>query len=227
LGSVKAAAEEFNSKENVLHVLINNGGVMAPPSDQITVQGYDLQFGTNVLGHMYFTQLLIPALLLGAKSSSDGKARVVNVSSSGHLFGQLNFNTFKDGPTRRRQTKPTLYSQSKFGNVVFASELARRYGDQGIVSTALNPGNLRSDLYRNVPGIAAVLLNALWLHPTPLGALTQLWAGTSEEGANLNGKYLIPWARIGEARTSTQDPELGKELWKWADEQIESFNSSL
>src|ERR1700683_4380691 len=65
-------------KENELHVLFNNGGVMVPPIEQLTEDGYDLQFGTNVVGHYYFTMLLMPVLLAGTETSGDGKARVVN-----------------------------------------------------------------------------------------------------------------------------------------------------
>ncbi|CUA69446.1 hypothetical protein RSOLAG22IIIB_14011 [Rhizoctonia solani] len=83
LASVRKAVEEFKSKEHQLHVLFNNAGVMAPPVDQRTVDGYDLQFGTNVLGHYFFTTLLLPTLIHTAKTSpvAHGHARVVNTSS--------------------------------------------------------------------------------------------------------------------------------------------------
>ncbi|GLB38375.1 putative NAD-P-binding protein [Lyophyllum shimeji] len=219
LPTIKAGAEEFLRKEKELHILFNNAGVMHPPVEEVTAQGYDLQFGTNVLGHFYLTKLLLPALLAGAKTSPDGKARVVNTSSSAHVAGSLDFNTFRDSPKRRKCSRFSLYAQSKFGNVVFANELARRYGDQGIVSTALNPGNIKSDLQRYTVQPFRGLLRSV-LYCTPQGALTQLFAGTSPQGADLNGKYLVPWARIGRARATTQDPELGKQLWTWADEQV-------
>ncbi|KAG5652888.1 hypothetical protein H0H81_003251 [Sphagnurus paluster] len=198
---------------------------MAPPIEQVTAQGYDLQFGTNFLGHYYLTTLLLPALLAGAKSSADGKARVVNTSSMAHIAGALDYNTFKDSPKRKKSSTINLYNQSKFANIVFSNELARRYGDQGIVSTALNPGNLRSDLQRHVtlPGAIAALVHKLFLHPTPLGALTQLYAGTSVEGKTFNGKYLIPWARIGSAISAANDPQQSKQLWEWAEEQVASI----
>jgi len=124
---------------------------------------------TFLLGHYYFTTLLIPALLAGAKSSPDGKARVVNTSSSASvLTSGVNFNTLKDTPARKKYSTSSLYAQSKLvgvsvhtrmvpftnwvhqGNVLFSNELQRRYGDQGIVSTSLNPGNLKSDLQRHL-----------------------------------------------------------------------------
>ena len=88
-------------------------GVMRPPIEQLTADGYDLQFGTNVLGHFYFTKLLLPTLLSTAKVAPDGHVRIVTVSSSGHMFAKLNFNTFKDGPARKAVGSDMLYMQSK------------------------------------------------------------------------------------------------------------------
>ncbi|KAF8799007.1 NAD(P)-binding protein [Phlegmacium glaucopus] len=220
LHSIKTAAEDFMSKEKELHVLFNNAGVMVPPVEQVTVQGYDLQFGTNVLGHFYFTKLLLPTLLAAAKTSPDGKARIVNTSSLGHIFSSgLDFNTFKDGPARKKKGIQTLYAQSKLGNVHVSNEFAKRYGEQGIVSTSLNPGNIKSDLQRHISPFEYLMV-AFLLQPLPYGALTQLWVGTSPEGAELNGKYLIPWARVGKATSVANDPKLSGELWTWLEEQV-------
>jgi len=221
LKGIKAAAEEFLSKETQLHVLFNNAGVMVPPVEQLTADGYDLQFGTNVLGHFYFTKLLLPTLIATAKTSSDGKARVVNTSSLGHIFNGVNFNTLKDSPTRRRTLTQVLYHQSKRGNVIYATELARRYGDQGIVSTSLNPGNISTDLQRHA-GVVTRLITEIITYQPKYGALTQLWAGTAPWGATMNGKYLRPWARLGYPHPDSQDPELGKQLWTWLEEQVEN-----
>ena len=80
----------------------------------LTVDGYDMQFGTNVLGHFFFTQLLLPALAEGAKSAPDGYARVVNTSSSGtYLSHGLNFATFVASPERVKLGTKQLYAQSK------------------------------------------------------------------------------------------------------------------
>ena len=98
---------------NAKHVLRVHSGVMWPAIDMLTADGYDLQFGTNVLGHFYFTELLTPALLAGAKASSDGRARVVATSSSGAYLGALNYSTFKDTPERKKLSKEELYYQSK------------------------------------------------------------------------------------------------------------------
>lgn len=92
-----------------------------------------------VPGHMYFTQLLLPALLLGAKSSPDGKARVVNTSSSGHLFGSLDFNTLKGGPGRNKHSSSFFYLQSKLvslGFRLFLLALVSRLYSQRIRGTS-------------------------------------------------------------------------------------------
>ena len=72
-----------------------------------------MQWGTNVVGHYYFTELLIPALLAGVKSAPDQHARVITTASSGAYFDTLHWDTFKDTPERKKQTKQTLYFQSK------------------------------------------------------------------------------------------------------------------
>ncbi|KAF9780976.1 NAD(P)-binding protein [Thelephora terrestris] len=224
LKSVKTAAEDFLKNESELHILFNNAGVMWPPSDQLTVDGYDMTWGTNVLGPFYFTKLLLPALFKA--SVPENKSRVVNTSSAGSIAGLsysgsgLNFATFKDSPVRRKYGTQVLYTQSKLGNVVFAQEFARRFGDK-IISTALHPGVIRSELARTVADLEGPRLQffaRLVLYPTSQGALTQLWAGTSPEGADLNGEYLVPWARVGKPRSN--DPSLGKELWNWLEEQV-------
>ncbi|KAJ7695142.1 NAD-P-binding protein [Mycena rosella] len=202
LKSVKAAAEEFQSQEPKLDVLYNNGqanntlrvlGVMFPPWEKTTVDGYDLQFGTNVLGHFYLTKLLLPQLIAGAQSSSDGKARVINTSSMGHQ-----------------------------GNVVFSNELARRYADQGIVSISLHPGNIKTDLSRHSSSMEKAMTGWM-LYPVSLGVLTQLYAGTTPEAAQLNGKYMIPWARVGKAHKDTDKPEQAVKLWEWLEAQVKDL----
>ncbi|KAJ7186818.1 NAD-P-binding protein [Mycena filopes] len=219
LDSVAKAAKTFQEKESRLDVLYNSAGIMIPPIDQTTRQGYDLQFGL-LLGHFYFTKLLLPLLLSTAKST--GKARIISVSSGAHHFSGLNFATFKDGPERRKASTHRLYIRAEqICMLLCSAELARRYGDQGIVSIAMNPGNVATPLQREITGISASIAS-LMLHPVrPNGIITHVWAGTAEETAGYNGKYLIPWARLGKPRRDTQDPAIGEQLWTWLNEQVE------
>ncbi|KAJ7504325.1 hypothetical protein B0H11DRAFT_2349868, partial [Mycena galericulata] len=221
LKTIKTSAAEFLEREPELNVLFNNGGVMMPPIEDRTSDGYDLQFGTNVLGPFYFTKLLLPALIAGAKSSPDGKARVVNTSSGMHLMNKLHFKVIQDDNKRKKAGTQLLYSLSKFGFVTYSAELARRYGTEGLVVTSLHPGVIKTDLHRHMTGaLGSSIMEKTVLHDVSYGALTQLYAGTTVQGAELNGKYLIPWARIGKPHPGTQDPRLGSELWNWMEEQV-------
>ncbi|KAI0642276.1 NAD(P)-binding protein [Trametes meyenii] len=222
LASVRTAAEELLSLEQELHVLFNNAGVMWRPVEETTADGYDMQFGTNVLGHFYLTKLLMPALLRGAASSPDGRARVVATSSGYAYVGRMRLDTLADGPARRKVSTEDLYNQSKLGDVLVAFELARRYGAQGIVSTALHPGVLKTDLLSHVKGIMHAFYDSM-MFPAPMGALTPLYAGTSPEGAELNGKFLIPWARVANCpNKAAYDETLAKQLWEWLEEQVKT-----
>jgi len=213
LSSVKAAAEAFQQLESKLDVLINNAGVMIPDPKAITAEGYDLQFGVNVVGHFYFTQLLIPQLVAA------GSSRIVNLSSHGHiLVDGINWDTVRDGPERQKAKPLDLYNQSKFANVVLACEFARRYGDKGIVSTSVHPGLIVTNLGRTMSPTVVKLVGYISYNAAQ-GALTSLWAATSPETANANGKYLIPWARFGKAHPNTSNHEVGTELWSWLEQQ--------
>ena len=88
-------------------------GVMWTPIEQLSEEGYDLQWGTNVVGHFYFAQLLMPALLAGAQTSPDHHARVITTSSSGAYLQTLEYDTFRDGRARRELGSTQLYYQSK------------------------------------------------------------------------------------------------------------------
>ncbi|KAA1477766.1 NAD(P)-binding protein [Dentipellis sp. KUC8613] len=223
LESVRKAANEFLGLETQLHVLFNNAAVMACPMDDLSKQGYDLQFATNVMGHFFLTELLMPALRAAAASSPDKKARVITTSAAANYLYTINWDSFKDGPARRAMDINELYYQSKHANVVVAREVARRYGHEGIVSISLNPGNLRTDLQRYLSGFRKAWIDRI-LYPAPMGALTQLWAGTSPETADFNGKQARSvLLMLGEARKETGDPEVGKRLWDWLEEQCEPF----
>ncbi|KAI0823262.1 NAD(P)-binding protein [Trametes gibbosa] len=226
LASVKKAAQGFLAKEHELHILFNNAGVMFPPIKEVTKDGYDLQFGTNVIGHFYFTELLVPALIAGAQTSPDHHARVVTTSSSSAYVGKMRFDTFKDGPARRKLARDELYGQSKLGNAIVANQTAKRYKDKGIIAISVNPGNIQSDLQRHMPTVVRKMMYATILHPTPQGALTQLFAGTMPDALNYNGEFLIPWARLGKCKAEAYDDELGGRLWNWLEGEVKAFEAS-
>ncbi|KAI5114717.1 hypothetical protein M0805_009885, partial [Coniferiporia weirii] len=130
------------------------------------------------------------------------------------------------GEKRRRGLGPdVLYYQSKCGVVMVANEFARRYGSEGIITTSLHPGTIHSELGRHWPAMQRILTGVfIKLRPTALGAITQLYAGTAPNGKDLNGKYLIPWARVGKARDDMLDEKLSGKLWDWLEQQIDVSN---
>ncbi|KAJ7114654.1 NAD(P)-binding protein [Mycena crocata] len=211
LDSVRAAAEDFLAREKRCDILYNNGGVMTTPPDMLTTQNYDLQFGTNVLGHFFFTELLIPALR-ASHAASGIPARIVNISSWGHNLAPgptgFLFDTLRKSEARDRQIKSwggimapwRLYGQSKLGNLIISNHFAREYSDV-LVSCAVHPGFIATDLGRHLDSFSNVMGHWLFHPPHGLGAHTQLWAGTTAEAKDLNGQYLIPWARFAPAGT--------------------------
>ncbi|KAG8866649.1 hypothetical protein FRB97_003814, partial [Tulasnella sp. 331] len=188
LDSITKAAREFQRQEGVLDVLFNFAGIMKHPIDDLTADGYDLQFDVNCLSHAHFTLLLLPQLITAAKLSTDAKACVVNVSSNA-AYGAgrvgIYFDAMTDTP-RCRAIGVGLYGISKYGSIVFSNELAKR----------------------------------IYYYNTRLqyGALTPLWAGTSLETKDFNGKWLVPWVRIGKLGPS-KDPKIGEKLWDWIEAQ--------
>ncbi|KAG9020491.1 hypothetical protein FS842_007251, partial [Serendipita sp. 407] len=190
LHSVRKAAEMFLSKESRLDVLMNNAGVMMTPTKDLTKDGYDLQFGVNVLAHFHLTSLLLPALL------AVPSPRIINLSSEMHRRGPKNgieWDTLK-GPKKRSwfpvldtMASIKLYSQSKLGNILHANEISRRYSDRGLVAISVHPGVIASELSRNLDFISRRFLTAT-AGSTSTGALTQLYAANSPEAQKLSGK---------------------------------------
>ncbi|KAK0476778.1 hypothetical protein IW261DRAFT_1637237 [Armillaria novae-zelandiae] len=206
LNSIKRAVGEFTNRETELHVLFNNSGVFTPPLDALTEQGYDLQFGVNMLGVFYFTRLLIPTLTSTYASNPEFKPRIINTASLFHAFvNGLKFDTFKD--------------------VVWTTELARRYADQGIIAISVNPGNLRSEMQRYMSPFERTITDEILLYPVDMGGLTQLYAATmpESEAVECNGGYMKPWARVGAAFAATKDEALGRQLWEYLEEQVAGF----
>lgn len=134
LTTIRKSAEEFLRKESRLDVLWNNAGVMVPPPGSKTVQGYELQLGTNNLGHFLFTQFLHPILRETAKTAPSASVRVIWVSSSVAEMAPRPAIDFSNMDYHREEGLWTKYARSKAGNVLHATEFARRNVDDGIIS---------------------------------------------------------------------------------------------
>ena len=185
--SIRSFAEATLARHRAIHLLINNAGVMACPLARIE-HGYEMQLGTNHLGHFLLAGLLVPALRAAAPT------RIVCVSSSGHRFSTVNF----DDP--HYQTRPydkwEAYGQSKTANIWHALELDRRLQRHGVRAFALHPGAIMTELGRHLKPEDIETLRARasggamrWKKPEQ-GAATQVWAATAPELAGRGGLYL-------------------------------------
>jgi NAD(P)-dependent dehydrogenase (short-subunit alcohol dehydrogenase family) len=203
LASVHKAANDVLARHNRLDLLVNNAGVMAIPR-HTTVDGFEMQFGTNHLGHFALTGLLLD-LMLPVPGS-----RVVTVSSTGHRIRAAIH--FDDLQWERSYSRVAAYGQSKLANLMFTYELQRRLATHGTTAAlAAHPGISSTELARNTP--AALRLPLTWLAPlitqTPaMGALPTLRAAT--DPAALGGQYYGPGGRnevMGHPRLVTSSPE--------------------
>jgi len=236
LSTIKASAEEFRSKERKLHVLFNNAGLMLPPQGSKTAQGYELQLGTNNVGPFMFTKLLTPTLVATAKAElkSHSSVRVVWVSSSAAEALSPKEGVPVDNLDYHKD-KAALYKYgvSKAGNYFQATEFAKRHKADGIVSVSLNPGNLNSDLWRAQGAVMSVILKTFVLHPSILGAYTELFAGLSPEVTiEKTGSWVAPWGRFMNIRKELVDGSKSKDeggtgtaqaFWEWTEEQIKPY----
>ncbi len=226
LASIRAFAERFLARHDALQLLVNNAGVMACPFAK-THDGFELQFGTNHLGHFLLTGLLAPALLRGAP------ARIVSVSSRGHQQSPVVFDDIAF--ERRPYDKWEAYGQSKTANVLFAVELERRLGERGVHAYAIHPGVIATDLARHMepedfehvrrrsPG------GRMQLKTVEAGAATSVYAATAPELDGRGGLYLEDGhvAEIDEAESARQgvrsyavDPEVARRLWSISEEMV-------
>lgn len=230
LASVRAAGEEARGRFPKIDVLINNAGVMAAPFGH-TADGFETQFGTNHLGHFALTAELMPLIRNGERQ------RIVNLSSRGHHFAPVDL---EDPHFARREYNPWVaYGQSKTANILFAVELERRFGGEGIHATALHPGAIMTNLSRHMTeGDMAALRERmrrtaeksgeepLPFKSIPQGSATTCWAATAPQLEGRGGLYLED-CRIAEVndesathgvRSYALDLQNAERLWAKSEE---------
>jgi NAD(P)-dependent dehydrogenase (short-subunit alcohol dehydrogenase family) len=150
LKSVESFVQAFQSKHNKLDVLVNNAGVMAIPTREVTAEGFEKQLGINHFGHFHLTNLLMPQLKAAGKATGD--ARIINLSSEAH---QIAFNgmNWDDLQSEKEYDPWKAYGQSKLANVLFTRELSRRLSTStdctGVWTASVHPGVVRTELGRN------------------------------------------------------------------------------
>ncbi|RPA84007.1 NAD(P)-binding protein [Ascobolus immersus RN42] len=236
LSTIKTSANEFLKKESQLHVLFNNAGVANPPPNSRSAQGHELHLGTNCLGPYLFTRLVLPALRTASASSPPNTVRIIWASSQtvdmlapagGIVPSELRNPQWERGPR--------MYSQSKVGNWFLAARFAQEFkaANENIVSITVNPGNLKSEIWRNYPTLNYYAISWM-LKPSIWGAYTDLWAGLSEEvTVEDGGRYVLPWGKwhpcpredILEGMKTVEEGGTGvmKEFGEWCDEFTREF----
>jgi NAD(P)-dependent dehydrogenase (short-subunit alcohol dehydrogenase family) len=235
LKSVRAAADKLVADGRLFDVIIANAGVMATPIGH-TEDGFETQFGTNHLGHFVFVNRI-------AKLIKDG-GRLVNLSSSGHRFSDVDLN---DPNFETTPYEPFVaYGRSKTANILFAVEFDRRHRGRGVRATAVHPGGIATELARYMPEgaieawfkqiqeqRAAAGEPPFEFKSVPQGAATSVWAGVVASSDEVGGKYcedchvgeLVPAdseinVSSGGVRAYALDPERAKALWKKSEEMV-------
>jgi len=220
LASVRAFADAFRAQHEALHILCNNAGVMALPYRQ-TADGFEMQFGTNHLGHFALTGLLLDRL-----RQTDG-ARVVTVSSGAHRFGKIRFD---DLQWQHGYRKWQAYGQSKLANLLFTYELQRRFEAAGArqIAVACHPGYAATNLQAAGPRMAGSsvmesitdLGNRVFAQSAAMGALPTLYAATAPDvrggdyiGPDGLGELWGPPKKVS-SNARSHDAEAARKLWE-------------
>ena len=219
LESIRAAADQLKSNFDAIDLLINNAGVMMTPKST-TKDGFELQFGTNHLGHFALTGLLLDRVL-----ATNG-SRVVTVSSVGHRFARSGIR-FDDLQWDRDYSRVGAYGQAKLANLLFTYELQRRLKGSDTIAVAAHPGGSNTELARNSP----VLLRAVFTVAGPLltqsaamGALPTLRAAT--DPGVLGGQYFGPggfaeqrgYPKVVASNNQSHDVDAQRRLWAVSEE---------
>ncbi|PND59671.1 short-chain dehydrogenase [Mycobacterium sp. ENV421] len=221
LASVREAAAELGSAYPRIDLLINNAGVMYPPK-QTTADGFELQFGTNHLGHFALTGLLLNNLL-----GVDGSRVVVVASVAHNIRAKIAFDDLQW--ERRRYERVASYGQSKLANLMFAYELQRRLAaaDAKTIAVAAHPGVSDTELIRHVPGSSlpgVKLISGLLLNSAEMGALATLRAAT--DPSVTGGQYYGPdgfrelrgHPKLVSSSNQSHDRNVQQRLWAVSEE---------
>ncbi len=213
LTSVRKFAEGFGAERDHLDILVNNAGVMALAERRTTADGFEMQFGTNHLGHYALTGLLLPQL------QARPGARVVSVTSFGHKVGRMNFD---DLNWERSYRKWLAYGRSKLANILFTFELDRRAraGGSSIVAAVAHPGYANTNLQSGT----SFQWSNFMAQPAAAGALPQLYAATAPDVKG--GEFFGPSGLLEQrgapkrvkAAKRAYDAETARRLWEVSEE---------
>ncbi|XP_012281661.1 retinol dehydrogenase 14 [Orussus abietinus] len=206
LQSVREFAQQINREESRLDVLIHNAGTAESFTRKVTADGLEMTMATNHYGPFLLTHLLIDLLKRSAPS------RIVVVASELYRFASLNLENVN--PTTKFPAY--LYYVSKYANIVFTLELARRLEGTGVTANCLHPGMIDSGIWRNVPAPLSwglmLIIKAFFKTPEQ-GAQTSIHLAISEELSGVSGKYFMDCQEHGLSQ-AVKDPAKGKKFWE-------------
>jgi NAD(P)-dependent dehydrogenase (short-subunit alcohol dehydrogenase family) len=207
IASVRAAAADYRARHDRLHVLVNCAG-LSLARRETSADGFEMTFAVNHLGHFLLTQLLLDRLRASAPS------RVVNVSSSGHAFGKIDFDNLQ---LERGYGGLKAYSQSKLANVLFTYELARRLDGSGVTVNSVHPGVVATPMNKRSRSIFLFrvsywMFGWWWMRSPEKGAATVIQLASAPEVEKETGKYFASGRAVRSSERS-HDLETAKKLW--------------
>ncbi|KAE9363989.1 NAD(P)-binding protein [Stipitochalara longipes BDJ] len=220
--SVRKAAAKVTAEAGRLDILMLNAGIMGVPGG-VTEEGYEIQFGTNHMGHALLTKLLLP-LLEKTASEPNADVRIVSVTSHTHQYapnGGIRFDALKS----KAEQLPgyARYGQSKLANILWVREMARRY--PMFVIAAVHPGVVDTGLLAKATdlGLPAGMSGAVNRSSVSVeeGVKNQLWAAAGKDVAS--GEYYEPVGVGGKTSDYGRDDELAKKFWEWTESDLDGY----
>ena len=212
--SVRNAVQEFKSKYNSLHVLINNAAVFLPNRTE-TEEGIESTFAINYLSHFLLTDLLMDVL------KSSAPSRIINVASK-HSGITINFD---DLMLTKKYSVMKAVGPTKLALVLFTKELARRLDGSGVTVNSLHPGLVKSNLLNNMPWVLRKIFNLISVSPEK-GAETVVYLAASKEVEGVSGGFFVNCKPV-KTTTIADDESLALRLWNKSMELIKGQTDSL
>ena len=217
LADVRKLADEYRSRHDKLHVLVNNAGAYNKQRE-LTKDGYEMTFGVNHLAHFLLTDLLLDLIKASAP------ARIINVSSGAHSGATIDFD---DLQSERSYSMAGMraYGQSKLANVLFTNELARKLEGTKVTVNSLHPGVVRTGFGRNSGGVIGAVFAVFQTIGSPFlldagqGAETSIYLASSPEVETTTGEYFVKSKSVS-SNDESYDPEIARRLWDVSEELV-------
>lgn len=203
LESVRATAGNIAKELPQIDLLVLNAGLYTRKLHRLD-NGFEAMIGVMHLGHFLLTHLLLEQVLAAPAP------RVVVTSSELHKRGRIDYDSFTN--PKRHRLGLSGYAQAKLANLLFTRELARRYGDRGLIANAFHPGTVATGVWRELPPPLPWLTGKFMTSPAE-GADTGTWLATSEAASEFNGEYCVG-RRVARGSSMSRDTELAAELWR-------------